>query len=86
MGFIYTNIKKALHEEIMNSGNPRLYLWYVRDALEEIEEEIEEEMEVSPPPPPPSPATPASPAASATAAAPLPAPVAARSHRSRTPT
>jgi len=40
MGFIYENIKKWLREEVANSGDPQLFLWYIKDALEEIEDEM----------------------------------------------
>jgi len=44
MSFIKENIKKWLEEEIYSSGNPRLFLWYIKDALDEIEEEMDEEL------------------------------------------
>ena len=39
MSFIYENIRNWLLKEIMESGDPYLFLPYVQDALEEIVEE-----------------------------------------------
>jgi len=41
MSSIAENIKQRLLREIMGSGQPQLFLWYVQDALEEIEDELE---------------------------------------------
>ena len=42
MGFILENVKRWLWKEILMSGDPHIFFMYVRDALDEIEDEIQD--------------------------------------------